>query len=216
MKRTLLIQKNAPAFACLLLIVLFPILQVHAQDRQPHFGIKAGSATSKCSVKSTYPVISTNSKNSATIGLFVHFPLTKRLSIRPGIDYVTRGAIINKTYYEYISWTMVEGIRFADLDLPINLLYDIPIGPYKIFAGGGPTISYMLNQYNNKGVPHTDIGANIMAGFEWPSGVEFMINYTHGLRNVSSGRWNETSLKNYYLGVTLGYWFSLRRVDEYR
>jgi hypothetical protein len=209
MVRTLLIQKNARAHACLLLIVFFSVL--HAQAQQPVIGIKAGTVISNCTVKSTYPVITTESRTSATVGLFVQFPLTKRLSIRPGIDYLSRGAIINKTYNEYYRYTMTEGFRFAGLDLPVNLLYNIPIKEYKIFAGGGPVLSYMLNKQDNKNVPTTDIGANIMAGFEWPSGVHFMVNYTHGFRNISAHKWNETSLKNYYVGITLGYLFSIRR-----
>jgi hypothetical protein len=212
MVRTLLIQKNALAHASLLLTVCFPVL--HAQAQQPVVGIKAGTVVSNCTIKGTYPVIGTESKTSATVGLFVQFPLTKRLSIRPGIDYVTRGAIINRTYEEYYRYTMTEGFRYAGLDLPVNLLYNIPINVYKIFAGGGPVLSYMLNQQDNKGVATTDIGANIMGGFEWPSGVHFMINYTRGLKNLSAHKWNETSLKNYYVGITLGYWFSIRRVDQ--
>jgi len=206
MERILLmpIRKNAPA-SCLLLIVLFSVLSAKAQ--KPRIGIKAGTAISNCTIKSTEPVIATTTKASVTAGLFVHIRLRRRFSVRSGVEYVSKGALISTTYNDYYSYTVRGNLRFNYLDLPVNFLYDIPLGQNKLFTGGGPVISFLLNKNANPGVAGNDVGANILAGFEWPIGAAFIINYTHGFKNVSGNRYNETTIRNHYLGITLSYWF---------
>jgi len=198
------IRKNAPA-SCLLLIVFFSVPQ--AKSQKLRVGIKAGTAISNCTIKSTEPVITTTSKASVTVGLFAHIRLRRRFSVRTGVEYVSKGALVDKTYTEYYSYTVRGSFRFNYLDLPVNFLYDIPLGPNKLFAGGGPVMSFLLNKNANPGVAGNDVGANILAGFEWPIGAAFIINYTHGFKNISGNRYNETAIRNHYFGITLAYWF---------
>jgi hypothetical protein len=195
------VRKNATAYACLF-FVLFAVLPAKAQ--RPRIGIKLGTAVTNCTIESTEPAIETSVKPSVTAGIFLHVPLKRRFSIRPSVEFVFKGAIINKKYNSYTS--MREYIRFSYLDIPVNFLYDLPLGPNKFFVGGGPVISFLLNKNANPGAAGNDLGANVLAGFEWPIGAAFMVNYTHGFKNVSAGRYNET-IKNYYIGITLGYWF---------
>jgi hypothetical protein len=208
LSKLLSVPKNAAAFTSLFLIILFSVL--HAKAQRPGVGIKLGTAISNCTIKSTDPVIETSVKASVTAGLFVHYAVTKRFSIRPGVDYVTKGALINKSYNNYYSYSVRENIRFSYLDIPVNFLYNITLGQNKLFAGAGPVMSFLLNKSVNRNVAGNDLGANIMLGFEWPLGAAFIINYTKGLKNVSGGHYNETTLKNYYLGITLAYWFYYR------
>jgi len=201
---TLPIQKNALACACLLLMVLFATLPAQAQKIR--VGIKLGTAISNCTIKSVEPVIETTTKGGISGGLFAHIPLKKRLAIRPGVEFINKGAQIKKTYNGYYSYSINENIRLSYLDVPVNLLYDMPFRTFKLFIGGGPVASFLLNKKNNKDISANDLGTNVLVGFEWPVGAALMINYTHGFKNVSTSANKDNSIKNYYLGITLGYW----------
>jgi hypothetical protein len=206
MKSTLLAKKNEDlTFIILILIVLFA--GIAAQAQKPRFGIKIGTSISNLTIKSAEPEIETTTKAGISGGLFVHFRLCKRLAIRPGVEFINKGAQLNKTYNSNYTYSIRQNIRLSYLDLPVNLLYDIPFGQNKLFIGGGPVASFLLNRKYSQGVSANDLGINVLTGFEWPFGAAFMINYTHGLKNVSTSANKETAIKNYYLGITLGYWF---------
>ena len=205
MEPTLLTQKNTAACACLLFVILLAALPVQAQKAR--FGIKLGTAISNCAIKSAEPKIETTTKAGISAGLFVHLQIKKRLAIRPGVEFINKGALLNKIYNSTYTYSMRETIRLSYLDFPVNLLYDIPFGQYKVFIGAGPVASFLLNRKMNQSVSANDLGGNILAGFEWPIGAAFMINYTRGFRNVSTSANKATAIRNYYLGITLGYWF---------
>jgi hypothetical protein len=200
-KLLLLFLKSSRLKTCLLLPALLSIL--HAQAQKPRFGIKAGTAISNCRIKSADPTAETSKKLSVTGGLFVHIPLNKKFSLRPGIEFVGKGAL---TTDRYNSYSYTRHLRLSYLDFPVNLLYEIPVRSNKLLFGGGPVLSFLLNKEWNQGIANSDFGVNLLAGYEWPIGASLFVNYTHGLKNVSAHT-SANKITNYYFGITLAYWF---------
>lgn len=192
---------------CLLLPAL--LLTLHAQAQKPKFGIKAGTAIANCRIKSANPGTKTSKRLSVTGGVFVHIPINKKFSLRPGIEFVCKGSLITERYNDsYNSYSFTRQLQLSYLDFPVNLLYEIPVRANKLFFGGGPVLSFLLNKELNRGIANNnDIGANLLAGYEWPIGASLFINYTHGFKNISALHTNGNRITNYYLGITLGYWF---------
>lgn len=207
MKSRLLLPllKSRSLKICLLLHALLSVL--HAQAQKPRFGIKAGTAISNCRIKSTDPGTETSKKLSVSGGLFVHIPIGKKFSLRPGVEFVGKGALITDSYTSsYNSYSFTRQLKLSYLDVPINLLYEIPARSNKLLVGCGPVLSFLLNAGTNPGIYKNDIGANMLIGYEWPIGTSFFLNYTHGFKNINAYT-GGNKIKNHYLGITLAYWF---------
>jgi hypothetical protein len=180
-------------------------LVLHAQAQSPKFGVKAGMAISNCRIKSVNPTTETSNRLSVTGGVFVHIPIDKRFSLRPGIEVVSKGT--NRYNSSFNSYSFTNQLRLSYLDFPINLLYEIPVRTNKLLFGGGPVLSFLLNRELNDGIANSDFGVNLMAGYEWPIGASLCINYTHGLKNVNATQTKGNKVTNYYFGITVAYWF---------
>ena len=197
--------KSSPLKTCLLLPALLSIL--HAQAQKPRFGVKAGTAISNCRINSVDPHTGTSKRISITGGVFVHIPINKSFSLRPGIEFVSKGALTADRYYSYNFYAYASQLRLSYLDLPVNLLYEIPVRSNKLLLGGGPVLSFLLNKKWNQGIANNDIGFNLLAGYEWPIGASVFINYTQGFKNVDATHTKGNKVTNYYFGITFGYWF---------
>lgn len=189
-----------------LLAVLYCYLPVQAQKKL-HIGVKAGADFSNLSFKAIDPVTNTKTKTSMTFGIFLQIPLEKHFSIRPSLEYVSKGAYTSEvSVYSFIySWR--EKIQLTYLDVPVNLLYDLPHKRNKVLVGGGPVISFLLDSYQEVRYAGNDIGVNIMTGYEWPIGASICLNYTQGLKNVAPNKSYGGKIQNHYFGLTIGYWF---------
>ena len=195
-----------PFRSYLLLAVLYSYHPVQAQKKL-HIGVKAGAAFSNLSFKAIDPVTNTNTKPSITFGIFLKIPLEKNFSIRPSLEYVSKGAFTSEaSVYSFIySWR--EKIQLTYFEIPVNLLYELPHKRKKILMGGGPVISFLLDNYQEVRYAGNDIGVNIMTGYEWPIGASICLNYTQGLKNVAPNKSYGGKIQNHYFGLTIGYWF---------
>jgi hypothetical protein len=84
-------------------------------------------------------------------GFLADIQLRKHFYLQPQLVISTKG---NKYEYKSIvndyTHTGTNRIRLTYLELPVNLLYKIPIGNGKLVAGGGPYIAKTLSGiYNN-------------------------------------------------------------------
>lgn len=195
-------------FRCyLLLAVLYSYIPVQAQKKRPHIGLKAGAAFSNLSFKAVDPVTNTDTKTSVTFGVFLHIPVEGRFSIRPSIEYVSKGTRSNEFsgYNNFYGWG--RNIPLYYIDIPINLLYDFPLKKNKILIGAGPVLSFLLNKNQDAIYASNDIGVNIMTGYEWPIGASICLNYTQGLKNIAPNKSYGGNIQNHYFGLTIGYWF---------
>ncbi|WP_188315849.1 porin family protein [Chitinophaga agrisoli] len=154
--------------------------------------------------------------------------------LQPVFRYITKGANFEQpsTRPTGVYLPSANKITLHYLELPVNLLYKLPVSFGKITAGAGPYIGYGLSgKYNvaisyddgkvlqnneqsidfqkgsgilstNTQLRRWDAGANFMVGVEFNSLIVIGANYSLGLTDLDKS--SVTSLKNSYLGVSLG------------
>jgi len=155
-----------------------------------------------------------------------------KLSIEPGLFYTTKG---EKNTAVLISpggsFTAKGKTTYNYLEMPVNVLYNIPIGGGKFFIGGGPYIAYGLsgkstgttiiasqngaitniNDYpltfgSQQGdLKRFDFGLGALGGFELNNGLSISVGYEHGLTNIDNSSGDH--IKNNVITVSLGYSF---------
>lgn len=184
------------------ILILSNSLCVVAQ--KPQFGIKAGAAISNCTfnASNTPPPVSKN-KIGLLVGMQVHLPLSKKLAFRPGLDFVQKGMPNDIQGYP-VNYTLNY------FDIPLNLIFYDRLQRGKIFFGGGPVVGFRAGEYLDSyplATTRSDIGLNILAGYELPIGFFISTNYTYGLKNVSADKTNNGTIRNRYLGLNVGYLF---------
>jgi len=188
---------------CLFSCCLLASLQSFPQKTK--FGVKAGVVFSNCNIEytDTFYTSATKTKTSFVAGVFVYIHAGKNVSFRPGIELVRKGTNEKNKNSIYSS-----ALQLNYLDFPLNALYEIKCkNENKILVGGGPVISYFLTNDQYYSLANIDIGANVMLGYEWPIGASINLNYTGGLKNASTAKTYISKLKNYYFGLSVGYWF---------
>lgn len=169
-------------------------------------------------------------------GVFAEYSVGK-ISIQPGLLYTTKGGIPYSssgisTASDY--YNRKDVLRLNYLEIPLNVLYNIPVGPGKLFIGGGPylgigisdkesyTVTYTssgetnLNQVNNgsknitygsgyNDIKSTDFGLGAKLGFALKKGWLISFNYEYGFTDLSNDP--RYSGKNRTLSLSLGYSF---------
>jgi OOP family OmpA-OmpF porin len=148
---------------------------------------------------------------------------------QPGVMFYNKGRKFSSTYdttiYDYLSIEQKQYINYVDV--PLNLVYKIPIGGRtKVFLGGGPYLSFFYNGFEkketflksgtfemeeNKDLPvgdgpgkykTLDIGVNGTAGIEF-KGFFIAANFSRGLTDMYTATY-DGSFKNQVYGATLG------------
>ena len=148
---------------------------------------------------------------------------------QPGVMFYNKGRKYYSSYdtavYNYFS---VDAKQFVNyIDIPLNIVYKIPVGKTKLFIGGGPYLSFFYNglekkeTYLKSGKFETDentdlpvgdapgkyktmdLGVNGTAGIEF--GKVFIAgNFSRGLTDMYSAASYDGDFKNQVYGVTLG------------
>src|SRR6202012_474392 len=158
------------------------------------------------------PVFPGGSKSSLTTfngGFFVDFKFGN-ISIQPALNYTGKGGKYNETIMlsddignslGTEKGALEESLYY--LELPVNVLYHIPVGIGKVFFGTGPYVAYGIsgnakfsnsdpngmipsethpihfgnNAYDTKPI---QFGADAIAGFEFKNSVLLALNYDLG------------------------------------
>lgn len=215
-----------------ILILLLAMLGFATTQAQVKFGIKAGYSVANMDrqypASVTMPAAKTFSGFHA--GLLFDFILAENFSLQPELLYSAKG------YHTTPTRPMMPGEPWSDekpkinyhynyLELPVNFLYKLPLGPGKLFGGLGPYLAYGLHGKTtgipstpsftikfdgkatlNSGIIHAkrfDAGANFIIGYELKMGLLVSANYSLGLTN--NNPWSGYNDKNRYLGISLGY-----------
>lgn len=191
------------------------------------FGIKAGLNESTAQSENGTSVSDIAGFNAA---IFADIQWSK-ISIEPGLSYTSKGyhshsVIVRSTPTPY-TFDAEGNVTLNYLELPVNVLYHIPVGPLKIFFGGGPYLGIAMSgssQGNTTvdGVKtvgatnklsfgpedefkKTDYGFNALVGFTLQNGLLFSVDYGHGFTNTVNR--NGLSIKNRVLSLSIGYEF---------
>jgi len=187
------------------------------------FGFQAGTAIASQKAKSSGINISSDSKFSVTAGLLADIPVTGAVSFQPALNFTQKGSKMNITQ-DGFSVKSTQTLNY--LELPLNVLYNGTAGSGKFFGGLGPVLSYGLSgksTYEESGEPKVsedvkfgsnkdedhykpfELGGNILAGYEFSNGVFVAASYFAGLSNIAVDNSDNTSVKNNYFGIRLGY-----------
>ena len=155
--------------------------------------------------------------------------LNSKFYAQPGVMFYNKGRKFYSNYdtavYNYFSIDAKQFVNY--IDIPLNVVYKIPIGgKTKFFIGGGPYLSFFYNGVEKKetylktgkfeteentdlpvgdgpGKYKTlDLGVNGTAGIEF-KGLFIAGNFSRGLTDMYTATY-DGSFKNQVYGVTLG------------
>jgi hypothetical protein len=176
----------------------------------------------------------TRSMSSWHADVVLNAPLGHNFYVQPVLRYITKGMDLDVPYANSVSslyMPCADRVRLHYLELPLNLVYKIPLSFGKIALGAGPYAGYSLGgnydlsiRYNGHVVSNSrqdigfdeganiistntllrrfDTGANFMVGVEFNSLVTISANYSLGLMDIDKSA--TSNLQNRYLGISLG------------
>jgi outer membrane protein OmpA-like peptidoglycan-associated protein len=172
-----------------------------------------------------------SSRTGAHFGFIADLQLgvNSKFYAQPGVMFYNKGRKFFSTYdttvYNYISIDSKQFINYVDV--PLNLVYKIPLNSKtKFFLGGGPYLSFFYNGLEktetylktgkfqideNEDLPvgdgpgkykTFDLGVNGTAGIEF-KGFFIAANYSHGITDMYTATYSG-SFKNQVIGATIG------------
>ena len=168
------------------------------------------------------------------VGGLVDLPLNKHLYFQAGLSVSSKGAVRAFSYYTNDSFneSVNQTLHIYYAELPVNLIFKSGHQGRGRFIGGiGATPSYIIGGKNKlhdnfdssgirtitdddikivtgKTIKGFDIGLNLAAGYELPTGLFFRLYYTIGISDIGPG--TEVD-KNRMWGISAGYLFGKGR-----
>jgi hypothetical protein len=149
------------------------------------------------------------------IGGVANFQLSENFAIQPNLLFAMKGGSI-------------EGLKISTMhiDVPVNFLYTTN----GFFVGGGPNFSYALSgklkvddedidifdqdEAGDYSLKKFEIGANVLLGYTFPSGLTLSASFTPGLNNIYQGEEdNEEDIVAHFksFGFSIGYMFGKKK-----
>jgi len=141
------------------------------------------------------------------LDLFADIPFNKHLSIRPAISLTTKGAVEHTTSMSTstmypVAFTYTGTNINGYFELPVNVLYHLPVATGNLFIGGGPYIAY---NPDINGEVYLKPGIGGLCGYHFKKGLMVSAGYEVDLSNSSI-----IALvpgKNELFNISLGYSF---------
>jgi hypothetical protein len=188
------------------------------------FGIQAGSVLASQKAKSSGVNISSDSKVSFTAGLLAEIPVAEAISFQPSLNFTQKGSKYSTSQFGSTMET-IQTLNYVEL--PLNVLYNGKAGNGKFFGGLGPVLSYGISgKYKMKASGEEEsedinfgtdkdeddykpfeFGANALAGYEFSNGLFVAASYNAGLSNILVDDSENSSVKNSYFGLRVGFKF---------
>ncbi len=145
------------------------------------------------------------------IGGVAELSLAENFAVQPNLLFTLKGGAYPGTPYD---------VNIYSIELPVNLLYKTN----GFFAGAGPNFGYGISakvkgdgetvdlyKKDAEAIPlkRFEIGANIIMGYQFPSGLNISSHYTIGLNNTLNSENNpdDNKVNNRILGLSVGYTF---------
>ena len=191
-------------------------VSVHAQKSQ--VGITAGTAIANYKAKLGSISFSTKSNTGFTAGVFANIAAGNSLVFQPALNWVQKGSKVDESANGYVE---KSSLITSHIEMAANTLFS----SNGFFAGGGPTLSFGIagtskaesggvktsekvkfGNSDNDDMKSFDLGANVLAGYQFKKGFLIAANYNIGLSNLAPGSDpNKGKLKSSYFGIRLGY-----------
>ena len=219
----------------LLLLAIF-LSAFSATYAQPGFGpeIGVGMSSMHFAPPLGFTAADVATMASGKVGVLVDLPLNKHLYFQAGLSVSSKGAVRSFSYYTNDSFneSVNQTLHIYYADLPVNLLFKSGHQGRGRFVGGlGATASYIIggknklhDSFDSSGIKTVtddnlniirgqtikgfDIGLNLTAGYELPTGLFFRAYYTVGVSDIGPG--TEVD-KNRMWGISAGYLFGKGR-----
>jgi len=199
-----------------------------SSETRTRFGLKAGVNLPKYKYVDDNNNVSNDSESSVNFHVtgYADIPVSPFFSIQPGISLQGKGA----KYFESEDYKVTEDV--LAIEIPVNLLANIPAGPGKFYIGAGPyaafNVSGQISRDYNDGVVEADydtdlkigddagdnlkaldFGVNFLGGYQFTSGFNVGAGYGLGFTNLYPGSTSDTNNEknNRVLSFSVGYAF---------
>jgi hypothetical protein len=174
-------------------------------------GIKAGvnSSTQRINVSHGNSLFSNDNYKSYHAGFISEFKIAERLYLQPQVLYTRKGSMLLSS-----TGAGDTKVRINCIDVPVNVLYKLPVSFGKIFGGAGAAFSYgfsgkQIQDGHKTGVfgsnawKHEDLALSFTAGVEFNNGLFVSANSQKGLLDVYKA--DGISIKSKSVSVSVGY-----------
>lgn len=195
----------------------------------PTFGIKGGLNFAELQQTESGSTFTSSALTTFNAGVFVDLKFGA-ISLQPALNFIGEGGSVQMSTFTHNPGGGSAIINYTDktklyyLQLPVNLVYHIPVIVGDIYFGAGPYIARGLSgkttttfqgdsqtqdlTFGNADgdVKAMQYGADVIVGFKFKGGLLINANYDLGLSNDAAGSENGTS-KSRVIGVSIGYCF---------
>ncbi len=221
----------------IILVALLAVISCTTFAQKITLGVKGGLNIS--TLDYSFPVTSSTGTTSLNLypssiksfnaGVFADFKFGS-ISLQPALNFTGKGgkAEIETTDNTGKSLgTVASTLTLYYLQLPVNIVYHVPVRIGNVYFGAGPyiakglsgtskypgntangeatTISNSVNFGGDNGFKPIETGVDAVAGFKFTNGFLVNINYDLGFKNT--GPIAGTSMKSRVFGVSIGYCF---------
>lgn len=205
---------------------LIAILNLNISAQDTRIGVTAGAVMASMKAKSSGVNMTTDGKVGFTAGVIASIPVGEQFSFRPNLNFTQKGGKLDVSAFGV---TAKEKQTLNYIELLLNFLYHTPAGDGNVFAGLGPSVSFGMSgkyKYSETGQPDEEgdiefgndevndhykpleVGANILAGYEFANGFFAAVSYNLGLSNIDVEGDGDNSTKTRYFALRLGYFLS--------
>lgn len=213
----------------IMLTTCFIVTSLAVFAQIPSIGIKGGLNFANMATSDDGTNKTSGSLTTFNAGVFVDFKFGN-LSLQPALNYTGKGETYQQIFFtpgpngetENGGSSLVK-VHLYYLELPVNLVYHIPVIIGNIYFGAGPYIargisgnsSYSNGSSNEKitfgngesDFEATQFGVDAIVGLKLKNGLLINANYDLGLSNDIPSAADSGSGKSRVFGVSLGYVF---------
>jgi hypothetical protein len=198
------------------ILVLAADILVKLVAAQTVFGFTAGATFSTYNVKIDGTSMGSKMKVGGSVGMLMSTNIGKNWWFLPGLNLTMKGGVIKND-----ASAITNDVYFGYLEIPLDIVYHTAAGKGQFFVGAGPSLNYGLfgkykitGMYEESGnvkfgsgddddLKPFEIGANLLAGYKFPSGMLVSACYDLGLNNVAPV--SDATFHNMYFGLRFGY-----------
>ncbi len=221
----------------LLIFMLLLLLPARTTLAQVGYGpeVGFGAATMRFAPDQAYSSATTTAIPAFKLGAIIEKNLNSHLFFQTGISFDTRGQ--KRKYAFYVSDSLNAAVdqtwNLYYAMAPLNILYKTgKQGKGRVIMGIGVMPGFLLHGKNKlhasgkqndtafntssttalesgaDAIPRFDLGINLIAGYELPTGLFFRVGYTAGFTDL--GQQTEID-KNRFTSLSVGYYFGKGR-----
>ncbi len=188
------------------------------------FGLKGGVNLPSYKYVNDDANTSTETESTVNFNLtgYADIPVGSYFSVQPGISLQGKGA----KYFD--NGTEKHEDNVLALEIPVNLLVNLPAGPGNFYLGGGPYAGFNIagqkkidiagveterdleiGDESGDNLKALDFGFNALIGYQLTSGLNFGAGYGFGLTNLYPGSTSTTNREqnNRLWSFTVGFAF---------